>query len=134
MKSTWDRIKVANLWYGRVVDLAAFAQCIDAPNLEFEELLLCSRELLIFCKKGLGGKKSLQKRSVGLASYFLGEGDSIMSLQSSLHNAITGYNGNFRKMKDFDDQIVANLNNMATDVEKIAITENNMIEGFLQIR
>ena len=57
-----------------------------------------------------------------------------MSLQSSLHNAITGYNGNFRKMKDFDDQIVANLNNMATDVEKIAITENNMIEGFLQIR
>ena len=134
MKSTWDRMKIANLWHGRVVDLAAFAQCIDAPNLEFEDLLLSSRELLIFCQKGLGGKKKLQKRSIGLASYFLGEGDSILSLQSSLHNTIKGYNSNFKNMKHFDEQLVANLNNMANDVEKIAVTENNMIEGFLQIR
>ena len=98
MKTTWNRLKTANLWHGEAVDLAAFGECIDSPSLEFENLLLTSRDLLIFCRKGLGGKKKL-KRSVVLASYFLGEGDSILNLQSSLHNTIKGYNSNFTNMQ-----------------------------------
>ena len=65
MKSTWDHIKVANTWYGQVIDLAGFAHCIDAPDLEFEELLLCSRELLIFCKKKPGGKRNCTEKICG---------------------------------------------------------------------
>ena len=116
MKTTWNRLKTANLWHGKVVDLAAFGQCIDSPNLEFEDLLLTSRDLLIFCRKGLG------------------EGDSILNLQSSLHNTIKGYNSNFKNMQHFDEQLVNNINNMAKDVEKIAVKENNIVEEFLQIR
>ena len=33
-------MKTANLLYGDIVDLDAFGQCVDAPDLEFEDLLL----------------------------------------------------------------------------------------------
>ena len=114
------------------MNLAAFGECIDSPSLEFEDLLLTSRDILIFCRKGLGGKKKL-KRSVGLTSYILGDGESILNLQSSLHNTIKGFNSNFKSMQQFDDQLVNNMNNMVKDVEKLAVKENSLVEEFLQI-
>ena len=84
MAVVWQQLQKANLLFGRIVDLKSFSSCLDETDVSFEALMLVTQDDLAFCKKGLMANKR-QSRSISIGSFLLGEGSSILDLQTSLH-------------------------------------------------
>jgi hypothetical protein len=77
---------------------------------------------------------SRKVRSISIGSFLLGEGSSILDLQTSLHTTIEHFNNNFKSMEDFDDSLVASLSSIQEDIEKIGNEEMNLHDAYLQIK
>jgi hypothetical protein len=73
-------------------------------------------------------------RSISVGSFLLGEGSSIMELQTSLHDTITHFNTNFRNMEHFDNRLIESLSSIEDDIRKISSEELNLHDGFLQLK
>ena len=73
-------------------------------------------------------------RSISIGSFLLGEGSSILDLQTSLHTTIQHFNENFRSMENFDNDLVSSLTSIQQDIEKIANEDMNLHDGYLQIK
>ena len=96
MSEVWEKIKTANLLYGRVLKMDTFAKCLDLTEVAFHHLMVVSDDNLSFCRKGLMSRVA---RSISVGSFLLGEGSSILELQTSLHDTIANYNSNFKNME-----------------------------------
>ena len=132
MALVWAQLQKAEL-YGRAVDLKSFSSCLDVDEITFEELMLVTQDNLAFCKKGLMASKR-PVRSISIGSFLLGEGSSILDLQTSLHTTIQHFNENFRSMENFDNNLVSSLSSIQQDIEKIANEDMNLHDGYLQIK
>ena len=126
MSVVWSKLQTANLLYGRVVNIDGFAKCLDVTQISFQELMLVSNDNLAFCKKGLMKRAS---RSISVGSFLLGEGSSIMELQTSLHDTIKHFNTNFRNMEHFDNSLIESLSSIEDDIRKISSEELNLHDG-----
>ena len=126
MSEVWEKIKTANLLYGRVVNIDTFSKCLDLTEVSFHHLMLVSDSNLAFCRKGLMPRVS---RSISVGSFLLGEGSSIMELQTSLHDTISHFNANFRNMQNFDNDLIKSLSSIEDDIQKINSEEMNLHDG-----
>ena len=126
MSVVWEKIKTANLLYGRVVNIDNFMKCLDLTEISFQHLMLVSDNNLAFCRKGLMQRVS---RSISVGSFLLGEGSSIMELQTSLHDTISHFNSNFRNMENFDNELIKSLSSIEDDIQKISSEELNLHDG-----
>ena len=131
MAVVWSQLQKANLLYGKVVDLEGFSKCLDVTQITFKELMIVSQDNLEFCKKGLMKRT---KRSISVGSFLLGEGSSILELQTSLHTTIEHFNQNFKSMENFDNNLVASLSSIQDNTEKISNEELNLHNGYLQLK
>jgi hypothetical protein len=126
MSEVWEKIKTANLLYGRVVNIDTFSKCLDLTEVSFHHLMLVSDSNLAFCRKGLMPRVT---RSISVGSFLLGEGSSIMELQTSLHDTISHFNSNFRNMQNFDNDLIKSLSSIEDDIQKINSEEMNLHDG-----
>jgi hypothetical protein len=131
MSEVWEKIKTANLLYGRVVNIDTFAKCLDLTEVAFHHLMVVSDTNLAFCRKGLMSRVT---RSISVGSFLLGEGSSIMELQTSLHDTISHFNSNFRNMENFDNELIRSLSSIEDDIRKMGSKELNLNDGFLQLK
>jgi hypothetical protein len=131
MSEVWNKIQTANLLYGRVLEFDTFAKCLDLTEVTFSDLMLVTDENLTFCRKGLMSRVT---RGISVGSFLLGEGSSIMELQSSLHDTITNYNQNFKNMEHFDDKLIKSLTAIEDDIQKMESNEVNLKDEFLQLK
>ena len=88
--------------------------------------MIVSLDNLEFCKKGLMKRTA---RSISVGSFLLGEGSTIMELQTSLHKTIQHFNENFKSMENFDNSLVASLSSIEDDIMKISNEELNLHDG-----
>ena len=133
MAVVWQQLQKANLLFGQIVDLNSFSGCLHETDVSFETLMLIPQDDLAFCKKGLMVHKR-HIRSISIGSFLLGEGSSILDLQTSLHSTIEHFNQNFHTMEDFDNEVISSLTSIQNDIEKIASEDINLHDGYLSIK
>ena len=73
-------------------------------------------------------------RSISVGSFLLGEGSSILELQTSLHDTISNYNVNFKNLEHFDNTLIKSLTAIEDDIQRMESTEVNLKDEFLQLR
>ena len=108
------------------MNIDGFAECLDVTEISFQHLMLVSDDNLSFCKKGLMKRVP---RCISVGSFLLGEGSSIMELQTSLHDTISHFNSNFRNMEHFDNKLIESLSSIEDDNQKISSEELNLHDG-----
>ena len=127
LQHQWEKLSKMIIFYGRENLLQRLATCINAKNMTIEFFLNTQKSSFQFCVDSLADEPEMQekeKRSANLLSFLLGDGKQLNEIENTLKASIDHYNANFKKLKVFDDQIIANFRNMdkeITSLEKIEV-------------
>ena len=97
----------------------------DSANFEF-----CSRGIFQLYRPE---KRTLEKKDIGVGSLVFGNGREILNLENNLQGAITSLNQNFKKLEQFDNEMVSNIRILQQNLANIGDVEQYLEEKFVEL-
>lgn len=136
LETEYKRLLMVNILLGAQELFENFLKCCRVPSRDFRDLLNVPEPRFAYCLKGtFPSNPSRTKRAgISLASYLMGEGESISTVASSLSATITQYNENYEKVADLDTSLVASYNLLMSKVEDFSAKERLFREIIIEMQ